>query len=104
MTPSPLLPTPSAPRTVAAVISAARTTQDQTLQDFAETLGVTSKQNVSNWERGVNEPDATVVNNWLRDEREWVRELAVEIFVARYRAALIKVFDVPDNAPTPVAA
>lgn len=76
------------PRTVPEVIAASRAEQKLTLEEFAEALGINSRQNVSNWERGVNEPSGERLASWIHDEREWVSQLAEEIFVARYRQSL----------------
>lgn len=79
----------STPKTVPEVIRAARDAQGLSLRDFAEPLGV-SHNTVSQWERGVAEPDTARVASWFNDPREWLRELSTEIFVARYRATLLE--------------
>lgn len=81
--------TPTTPKTVADVVRAARAKQGMTLREFAEALGVPNFQAVSYWENGANEPGAQRIAEWFNDERQWVHELAVEIFVARYRATLL---------------
>lgn len=78
----------SAPKTVSDVIRAARNAQGLSLREFAEPLGV-SHNTVSQWERGVAEPDTARLAAWFNDERAWLRELSTEVFVARYRATLL---------------
>lgn len=80
--------TRSAPKTVPEVIRAARDARGLSLREFAEPLGV-SHNSVNQWERGVAEPDTTRLAAWFNDEREWLRDLSTEIFVARYRATLL---------------
>lgn len=90
-------PTSTPPRTVAKVITAARQAQRLTLQEFSATLGANSKQNVFNWESGASEPGRDILAAWYTDERQWVNELAQEIFVARYRQS-IETFRLKPNA------
>lgn len=72
----------------AKVIAAARAAKLVSLRDFAADLGVSANV-VSMWERGVQEPGRETLANWYTDPREWVRQMAVDIFVARYREMLV---------------
>lgn len=80
---------PSLPiaKTVSDVVRVVREAQGMSTREFAEVFGV-SHNTVSQWERGIAEPDVNRLADWFNDERQWVHELAVEIFVARYRATL----------------
>jgi len=69
------------------VIAAARSSKDVSLRDFARDLDVSANV-VSMWERGIQEPGRETLANWYTDERDWVRQMAIDIFVARYREAL----------------
>lgn len=77
------------PKTVADVVRAIRDAQGLSLRDFAEQINV-SHQTVAQWEHGAAEPDTARLAAWFNGEREWLRELATEIFVARYRATLLQ--------------
>ena len=76
-------------KTVAEVVRAIRESQRLSLRDFAEQLNV-SHNTVSQWERGVAEPDTKRLAEWFNDERDWLRDLSIEIYVARYRATLLE--------------
>jgi transcriptional regulator with XRE-family HTH domain len=85
MTQNTTLPTA---KTVADVIKATREAQGMTTREFGDVFNV-SHNTVSQWERSIAEPDINRLAEWFHDERQWVHELAVEIFVARYRATLV---------------
>jgi len=68
-------------------IADARTAKQMSLRDFAAELMVSANV-VSLWERGIQEPGRETLAGWYTDEREWVRQMAIDIFVARYREAL----------------
>src|SRR5690349_14998317 len=81
-------PVVSSPKTVAAVVRAFRDAQGLSLRAFAEQINV-SHQTVAQWERGAAEPETDRLAAWFNDDREWLRDLSTEIFVARYRATLL---------------
>jgi transcriptional regulator with XRE-family HTH domain len=76
-------------KTVAGAIRAAREAQGVSLRDFADLLSV-SHTAVRQWEQSIAEPETERLARWFNDPRDWVRELSVEIFVARYRATLLQ--------------
>lgn len=74
--------------TVGDAIRVTRANVRMNVRDFGAELGVTHST-ISMWERGVMEPDTEKISAWFNDPREWLRDMATEIFVARYRSALM---------------
>lgn len=81
-------PAPTKPETVAKVIERYRKEiKDMTMRPFAKELGI-SHTMVRLLENGVNEPSRETMAGWFNSEQEWIYEMAVEIFIARYRNVL----------------
>lgn len=72
----------------AQAISSARKARLESTRAFAAELNVSANL-VSMWERGLREPGSDKLADWYTDERQWVHQMAVDIFVARYREALV---------------
>lgn len=83
--------------TVADVVKAVREESGLSLRDFAALFDV-SHATISQWEHGIAEPDTLRLAQWFNGDREWVREMATEIFVARYRALLLARRDLEPTA------
>lgn len=60
--------------------------------EFAAALGV-SRQSVFLWESGENVPGKDRVADWLRDEREWVRRLGLDVFGIEYAGIVSAVLE-----------
>jgi len=73
--------------TVPQLIATARQSQHMALREFGSTLGV-SHNSVKQWEDGVASPSEDLLKTMLMDKRDWVSQLAEDIYVARYRATL----------------
>jgi transcriptional regulator with XRE-family HTH domain len=74
--------------TVPELIKATREAQKMTLEQFAEAIGATSKEVVHHWEKGKNGPSENLLALWLFDPRTWLSDLALDIYTAKYRAAM----------------
>lgn len=73
--------------TVSELLSKSRQSQRMALREFGSTLGV-SHTSVKQWEDGVASPSEDLLKSMLMDKRDWVSQLAEDIYVARYRSTL----------------
>ena len=73
--------------TIPELIADARQSQHMALREFGAAFGV-SHTSVKQWEDGVASPSEDLLKTMLMDKRDWVSQLAEDIYVARYRATL----------------
>lgn len=74
--------------TVPQIIRSCRESQNLSMREFAEMLGNISHNSISQWERGVAEPDRTRVSEWFHSDEDWKYHLALDIFTVWYRDAM----------------
>lgn len=84
---------------VAKLILETRNAHGMNMRDFGDALEV-SHAAIGKFETGEIQPGGSTLARWLHDEREWVSNLAEEIFVARYRETIQIVY----RQSAPVAA
>lgn len=90
--------TPLPENTVAGVFRKHRGELKLSTREFAALLGV-SQNMVSLWERGINEPSRETLADWFTGDDQLKYQIAVDIYVARYRDTLTQ-----NRAPETVAA
>lgn len=66
------------------------TRKDQSMRDFALELGV-SHNAIAMWENGSAHPDEERVRAWLIDPRPWVKQLGLNLFMARHGETLANI-------------
>jgi transcriptional regulator with XRE-family HTH domain len=75
------------PTSVAEVFTLIRTALKMTQEELARELGKT-KQAISYFENGTNEPDRNTMADWYTSTSEVANVVAREIFIARARQAM----------------
>jgi hypothetical protein len=74
-------------QTVSDVIRNARAIQKMNTRDFGATVGV-SHTMIAHYENAKYEPSDEQLRDWLFGTTAWISNMALEIYVVRYRALL----------------